>query len=217
MFGGRGSRSQQGVQAPRIDTKKVDAFFKKYANAESVISPEGTEQLCQDLGFTVLDPVALVLCYHCDVAVMGTFSREEFMRGMAALMCNDFNDLRNAVGGMRKSLESSHPLAKKIYSKIFVMSLETGQKQLAKEMACQLWQLLLPLYGNRALGDKWIDYVAQHSSKPAISKDTWQMVFDLVTTCRPDLSDFDEDGAWPVMIDEFVAFQRKNGGDNQQD
>ena len=84
-------------------------------------------------------------------------------------------------------------------------------------MACELWQLLLPLYGNQSLGDKWIDYVAQHCSKPAISKDTWNMVFDLVTTCRPDLQDFDEDGAWPVMIDEFVEFQRKNGGDNQQD
>ena len=35
------------------------------------------------------------------------------------------------------------------------------------------------------------------------------MLFDLATQVKPDLSDYDlQNGAWPVILDEFVDFVR---------
>ena len=79
--------------------------------------------------------------------------------------------------------------------------------------ASELWKLLLPLYGNELLAASWLSYVAEHAKKPAISKDVWNMVFDLLQTCKSDMSDFDEEGAWPLMIDDFADWMKKN---NQQ-
>ena len=93
---------------------------------------------------------------------------------------------------------------------MFVISLDEAQKQLAKEMAAELWKLLLPLYGNDALADNWINFVENHCPKKAITKDVWNMVFELVVSTEPDLSNYDEDGAWPVLIDDFVVHMKKN-------
>ncbi|CAI5956645.1 unnamed protein product [Closterium sp. NIES-64] len=38
----------------------------------------------------------------------------------------------------------------------------------------------------------------------AVSEDTWQQVLDFSCTIGADLSMYDSDGAWPVLIDEFV-------------
>ena len=37
--------------------------------------------ISEDLGFSPLDPVALVLCYHCGVKAMGQFTKEELISG----------------------------------------------------------------------------------------------------------------------------------------
>merc|ERR1712224_80965 len=127
---------------------------------------------------------------------------------------------------MREQLKVSHPLAKKIYMNAFVLSLDTGKKQLPKDLAVDLWSLLLPLYDPASssapengiqpgsLSALWVSYVeSPENNKPLISRDVWNTVFDLVTQCKPDLSDFDvEEGAWPLMIDAFVEWFRKRQG-----
>lgn len=48
--------------------------------------------------------------------------------------------------------------------------------------------------------------------KKAITKDVWNMVFDLMGIAGNLEEEFDEDGAWPVMIDEFVSWVKKKEG-----
>lgn len=215
MFGVRVSRGGTS-NVPRVDPRKIDGFFRQYAKSAEEIPIEGTEKLCTDLGFSTLDPVALVLCYHCGTKHMGIFTKEEFQQGMTQLGVADLYELKSKVDDMRAQLIPGHPLAKKIYTNVFVLSLDGGQKQLAKEMACELWKLLLSLYGNIELADLWIQYVEELGPKTYVSKDVWNMVFDLMITCTADLSDYDEDGAWPVMIDDFVAYTKQLKNANQQ-
>ncbi|CAD7972725.1 unnamed protein product [Amoebophrya sp. A25] len=244
----RGGYSAGGATGSSYrDTGKVEAFFKVYSGGEDTIPVEGTEKLCGDCGFSTLDPVALVLCYHCGAKQMGSFTKQEFLHGMAVLGAQSVEELRERVADMRSQLHPKHPLSKKIYSNVFLLSLDPGQKQLGKEMAIEIWKLMLPLYGNGELAENWLDYyeakicyhyrtflvlkkldndnrfsfhnyVENTSTKPAISKDVWNMVFDLITTCAKDMSDYDDDGAWPVMIDDFAAHVRsqQRAGENQQ-
>jgi DCN1-like protein 1/2 len=44
--------------------------------------------------------------------------------------------------------------------------------------------------------------------RKAISRDTWNQLFDFVVTVNDQLDKFDPDGAWPVLIDDFVAYMK---------
>jgi hypothetical protein len=41
-----------------------------------------------------------------------------------------------------------------------------------------------------------------------VARDVWEMTLEFVAQTKPDLSNFDENGAWPVLMDEFVQWYR---------
>mmetsp|Transcript_55056 Transcript_55056/g.154893 ORF Transcript_55056/g.154893 Transcript_55056/m.154893 type:complete len:259 (-) Transcript_55056:81-857(-) len=184
-----------------VDAKKLDAFFRKYkAPDEDGIRSEGIQELCTDLGVSTLDPVTLVLSYHCRAEQMGVFTREEFVGGMQRLECDDIHKLRAKLEELRAMLVD-RAACKEVYAFTFQFALDQGQRCLPVEMCVEFWKLLLR--GHFAMLDAWINFVEQ-TVKNAISKDTWLMLYDLATQVKPDLSDYDMNGAWPVLLDEFV-------------
>jgi DCN1-like protein 1/2 len=194
------SRSASG---PAVDAKKLDAFFRKYATEDS-IKPDGIQELCNDLGVSVLDPVTLVLSWHCRAEQMGYFSREEFTGGMQRLGCDDISSLRAKVEDLRAQLRD-RSTCKEVYGFTFQFALDQGQRCLPLETSVEFWKLLLREHF--ALLDEWLLFV-EEKVKNAISRDTWMMLYDLATQLKPDLSDYDMNGAWPVVLDEFVEFVR---------
>ena len=47
------------------------------------------------------------------------------------------------------------------------------------------------------------------SKYKVINKDQWSNVLEFSRSVSPDLKNYDEDGAWPVLLDEFVEWSRK--------
>jgi DCN1-like protein 1/2 len=189
------------------DSRKLDAFFKNYKAAdEDSIQPDGVKALCDDLQIDCLDPVTLALSYYCRAQQMGTFTREEFIGGMQRLGCDEVGKLRSKVEDLRAMLKD-RAQCKEIYAFTFQFALDQGQKCLPVEMCVEFWKLLLK--DHFVLLDKWIAFV-EARCKNAISKDTWMMLYDLATQVKPDLSDYDVNGAWPVLLDEFVEQVKDN-------
>ena len=57
-----------------------------------------------------------------------------------------------------------------------------------------------------------IDFLGQHKSteKKGVSQDEWQMMLNFCIEIRPDCSNFAEDGAWPLLLDDYVEWYREN-------
>jgi len=195
--------------APSVDAKRLDAFFQRYRAAdEDQIRAEGIQALCEELGVSTLDPVTLVISYYCKAEQMGIFKREEFYCGMQRLGCDDIGKLRAKLEELRAVLQDKAQ-CKEIYAFTFQFALDAGQRCLPQELCVELWKLLLR--GHFVLLDQWIHF-AETRVKNVISKDTWLMLYDLATEVKPDLSDYDVNGAWPVLLDEFVEHVKASAG-----
>uniref|UniRef100_A0A803N5K2 Defective in cullin neddylation protein n=1 Tax=Chenopodium quinoa TaxID=63459 RepID=A0A803N5K2_CHEQI len=108
-----------------------------------------------------------------------------------------------------------------------------GQKSLALDTAIGMWQLLFA-EKHWPLIDHWCEFLqyldtcmadvsefvlpgqalltlewARHNK--AISRDTWAQLLEFVRIVDPQLSNYDAEGAWPYLIDEFVEYLYENG------
>lgn len=63
--------------------------------------------------------------------------------------------------------------------------------------------------------DHWIEFMRARN-KP-VNKDTWSLFIDFIRTVdhsKGDLEGYDEDGAWPSVIDDFCEERRKRNKDS---
>ena len=58
-----------------------------------------------------------------------------------------------------------------------------------------------------ALLNEWVAYVRDHGPK-LISKDVFFQTHLFARSFRRDLSAWEDDGAWPILIDEFVEHMK---------
>lgn len=118
-----------------------------------------------------------------------------------------------------------------IYAFTFPFSLEPGHKNLPREAAIALWQLLLPPHF--PLLSDWCRFMEERGPK-LVTRDTWTLLLQFARQIKPDLSNYDEDGAsraapvsgrlprasltqappgaWPVIIDDFVEWIKAGKG-----
>jgi len=81
-------------------------------------------------------------------------------------------------------------------------------KQIEMESACALWEMLLS--SRCTFVKEWINFLqTEKKSLNAVTRDTWNLFFDLVKSTRGDLKNFEDDGAWPSLVDAFMAFKQK--------
>lgn len=82
-------------------------------------------------------------------------------------------------------------------------------RKLERSKVIVILNLVIP---DRAYVQDFINYLNE-KEVAQISLDVWKMFFEFSNQFVGSLEKFDEDGAWPTQIDEFVKYLREKGKD----
>lgn len=207
---------RKNVRQPSTDKKSVQQFYLKYMEevepADHPAGPDGISgenflQFFQDLDIDPgTDVVALALAWACNAAEMGVFRRREFICGCAFLGVDNLEDLRAKVPELRKNLTTGKTLPE-VYAYTFGVAVEPPSKVLPLEEAEQYWALLLLAW---PLREAFCSWARDHMKSKNINKDLWMMILKLATEVPADLSTYDDDPAWPGVLDDFVEYHRES-------
>ncbi|KAB0343627.1 hypothetical protein FD754_020553 [Muntiacus muntjak] len=187
-----------------FSSKRCLEWFYEYAGTDDVVGPEGMEKFCEDIGVEPENVVMLVLAWKLDAQNMGYFTLQEWLKGMTSLQCDTTEKLRNTLDYLRSLLNDSTNF-KLIYRYAFDFAREKDQRSLDINTAkCMLGLLLGKIWPLFPVFHQFLE----QSKYKVINKDQWCNVLEFSRTINLDLSNYDEDGAWPVLLDEFVEWYK---------
>ncbi|XP_070553241.1 DCN1-like protein 5 [Ptychodera flava] len=201
------SRKRGGAYDPLTEpfsNKRCHIWFQEYQGDDNVIGPEGMEKFCEDIGVEPENVVMLVIAWKLEAKQMGFFTLDEWIKGMTQLQVDSVTKLQAKFEFLRSQLNDP-VLFKQIYRYAYDFARDKDQRSMDIETAKIMLSLLL--------GRQWVLFSSFHqfleqSKYKVINKDQWCNILEFSRTINSELTNYDEDGAWPVMLDEFVEWQR---------
>jgi len=210
-----------GLHSPLTDADrdKLAKLFEKYkfaskslsqSSESDVIKQQGFLKLGEDLGATEdTDPLLIVMAYKLNAKRLWEFSHEEFVEGLGRAGAYTLDGIRRVARDWQAEIFRT-PFSNEMrsfYNFVFDYFKE-DKKILSLDESVVVWNMFFR--GRWKLYDKWLPFV-QGGTYKAISRDTWQQLFEFIQHHQNDLSSFDPSESWPVIIDEFVAWLSKTG------
>ncbi|KAF5330402.1 hypothetical protein D9619_005606 [Psilocybe cf. subviscida] len=214
------------------------ALFSTYADKDEadVIGPEGYQQLCSDANMNLEGTQPLILAWQIGTSEMGKITKDEWVKWTNTVKISSVDSLALVVSDLDQLLMSGKAPAKatsksqdydktafssyvvdskgtfqKFYSFCFNLTKAPQSKNIEMETSVAMWGVLLvPKYPVMA------DVLQFISEKQGVyrgtNKDLWGMMLEFCESVSPDLHDFEADGAWPTLLDDFYGWKKAKGG-----
>jgi len=205
----RSSKSNNDYnESAGFSQKRCLTLFNEYSTPDEpeVIGPEGIESFCNAIAVDPEDVIMLVIAWKMDAKQMGYFTKKEWVKGLSEIQCDSIVKIRSKLDWLRTQLYDPSNF-KSIYRYAFDFSKDKDQRSMDIETARAMLTILLgkqwPLY-------QYFDKFLEQSKYKVMNKDQWCNVLEFSRSVNTNLSNYDEDGAWPVLLDEFVDWYRKN-------
>jgi DCN1-like protein 1/2 len=174
----------------------------------------------------------LAICDLLQCPSIGEFARDGFISGWrnASSGSKQYDSTTvqaQYVDSVRKKLSADPDYFKQVYRNSFKLAKPEGQKSVPMDSAIDFWNMFFRS-GKGGMewntpSTKWLDLWCEFyesKNKRPVNKDLWNMVGELVMKTKEpggeSLSWWTEDGAWPMAVDDFVAYvkdKRKADGD----
>ncbi|KAM3544415.1 hypothetical protein ARSEF1564_002663 [Beauveria bassiana] len=210
-------------QAPGLDSE-LDSLFDSLRDdsndtKDRLELTSTMNYLTTDLKVNIENAELFVVLELLQAPSIGEITHKGYVEGWKDSDVNaSHKDHAKYVRKLVKTLPTDAALFKRVYKHTFVAGREKDQKSLSLENALVYWDMLfappgmqwksehrdwLPLW-KEYLNEKW-----HHS----VNRDMWNMTLEFAFKSMEDdsLSFWDENGAWPGAIDDFVAWCKANG------
>jgi len=213
--------------------KRFDQYRDNPKESPDKIGIEGAQRYLTDLNVELDEVAHLALCDLLQCPSIGEFERDPFISGWRSISTSRKQydtpaSQAQYLDVIRKKLSTDTAYFKQVYRYAFKLAKPEGQRSVPMDSAIDFWNMFFR-QGKGGIDwntsstnwlDLWCEFYESKSKRP-VNKDLWNMVGELVLKTRePDgesLSWWTEDGAWPMAIDDFVAFvkeKRKTDGDS---
>ncbi|CAG2172997.1 unnamed protein product [Oppiella nova] len=189
-----------------VDRKKIDNWFHKYAQSQDKILVDGCIQLLEDLSLRPNDRKVLILAQRLGAQRQCEFTRQEFTTGMADMNCDSNQTLYQRLVELDNEVTTDLNKLRDLYLFAWNYGKQLEAKTMEWETAVEYWNILLHNTVNTQLLQLWIQFVSDN--RKAVTKDTWNLLLEFATSIDATLSNYDFDGAWPTLIDDFVLWAR---------
>jgi DCN1-like protein 1/2 len=193
--------------------KGVEQMYKRYAddpqdNLPGRIGPNGVVRLLSDLKVDPSDRSVLILAWKLNAGTQCEFSKEEWYKGMETIRVDSLEKLSNWMRNSANQIQDPASF-RQFYLFTFNYAKPLASRGLSLEIAVAYWRII---FGENRRVEDWIAFLESQGSR-GVTKDEWSLFLEFLNTVKPDLSNYDSEGAWPVRIDEFVDFckSRLNG------
>ncbi|RGP79241.1 defective in cullin neddylation 1 [Fusarium longipes] len=202
---------------------KLDALFDQLQDTndeKDKLELESTMSYLTDkLQVSIEDAELLVALELLQAPAVGIITRRGYVDGWKVTGAGTTHQEHAAhIRKLIKSLSSDQALFKKVYKHAFVAGRETDQKALSLENAFVYWEILFTPPGmewktpNHDWLQLWKEFLKAKWTR-SVNKDMWNMTLEFALKSLSDesLSFWNEDGAWPSVIDDFVEWCREKG------
>jgi len=199
------------------DKGKLNKVFDKYADAKDKDSMSG-EPLGQFFRDAGVEPekdgaVTLASAFRLKCKVLGEIKRAEFVEGYTAVGCDTIEKIKADMAQSRSLLQDKVKF-RDFYRWLFdFIKEDPDRKSIDLEPAIDFMKTVLPPHF--PLCNEFIEFLKTQKLK-SVTADVWHQLFEFARDIKPDLSNYEVDGAWPVLFDDFVAYvqaeKKKNAG-----
>lgn len=161
-----------------------------------------------------LDPVdrrVLFLAWCAGASRMGFFTREEWSRACKRLRAGTPTSVAAALTPLAASVDAPRSADFPAFFEFaFKYCLtEVSQKIVDLGTAGEMLFLALPegCHHKAAL----LEFLRQQREYKCVNADQWRGIGRFAREVGPWCTDFDDDGAWPLLLDNYVEWVRKGG------
>ena len=155
------------------------------------------------------DPITLAIAFAAGCKTT-QYTYPEFKLMCNTIKVDNMQALQGKIFTIRNDIKNDSKLHAKIYSFTYRYYLEPGMKNIPTETATALWPLLFTGNGFEqkcSFLDDWINWLDGLGDKrAAIKKDEWDMFLEFNNVTRGDLKNFEDDGTYPSIFDDFLEW-----------
>ena len=176
-----------------------------------------------DLGVKLDEPAVLAVLTEVCAPSMAELTRDGFTSGWINCNADNLTKQQTFLAVIRTQLSQDPEYFRRVYRHAFFLARTPGQRGIQLDIALDFWRLLfgpggIPWADNDtdwlAL---WVEFLVEKWKKN-VNRDMWDQTGAFAAKCLEDgeLEWWSEDGAWPVVFDEFVAYWKEKKGDNAE-
>lgn len=201
------------------DYSKLNAIFNTYKGVGIKLSESGdTGDLIKGHGFLQYgqalgviedtDPGLLLLAFKLNARRQWEFDHQEFINGWSSCGCFSVEEMKKQLDEWRDEIKDRKHF-RDFYFFVFDYLKEQNKVILMTDEALTTWDML-DFPKRWQFWSKWIVFLQNHASAKSISRDAWRQFLEFTQTHPNDFDSYQEDGAWPMLFDDFVEWIKSN-------